>query len=299
MHFIRNLEDDKLEIHFTKPEYMKMDNEKKQFFKSRCLFSGTRQCWRSRGKIDSVYWLKTLIDWGFEDRGTEGERLSFADQVEREQAKAEVRAERSEKYMEKNEKASESAFDHAHDMLQVIPPGQPILVGHHSEKRHRGLLAKHDNTMRKAFDLKEKSAYYAEKLKNAQYTADGTKFKNMGYLANRIKECERDINIYKRRLEGKMYSYSQPSEISEKEKEYWTRKLEEVEDKLGYMTYCLQQIQVEDGKILYDKNTLAGKKHVKIKGRWMDLVKCNPKSITATSFGLSLKYLYGEIQEAK
>ena len=54
------------------------------------------------------------------------------------------------------------------DMISVIPPGQPILVGHHSESRHRSHLARADNKMRKSFEESDKADYYAHKAEAAE-----------------------------------------------------------------------------------------------------------------------------------
>jgi hypothetical protein len=40
------------------------------------------------------------------------------------------------------------AQDRAHDVLDRIPAGQPILVGHHSERKHRGDIDRADRAMR-------------------------------------------------------------------------------------------------------------------------------------------------------
>lgn len=55
--------------------------------------------------------------------------------------------------------ATESArrSEAAHAAIEHIPPGQPILVGHHSERRHRADLARHDRNMRAAIDADERS----------------------------------------------------------------------------------------------------------------------------------------------
>ncbi|GGH59674.1 hypothetical protein HNQ91_000682 [Filimonas zeae] len=66
---------------------------------------------------------------------------------------------------EKNIANSEKLCEKSHDMLQVIPPGQPILVGHHSEKAHRSLLARSDNAMRASVAADDKAKYYKEKAK--------------------------------------------------------------------------------------------------------------------------------------
>ena len=54
-------------------------------------------------------------------------------------------------------------YDTAMEMCHEIPLGQPILVGHHSEKRdraYRGRIAKH---MDKSMELNSKAEYYADK----------------------------------------------------------------------------------------------------------------------------------------
>lgn len=48
-------------------------------------------------------------------------------------------------------------------MADAIPFGQPILVGHHSEKRDRNFRSKIHNTFSKAFEANEKAAYYKQR----------------------------------------------------------------------------------------------------------------------------------------
>jgi len=279
MYYIKNIEDDKLEIHFSKAEYLAMPEDHKKLIKSSCLFSGSRSCWRSRSKIQSAWHIENkLKEWGFEDKGTEGEKLSFAEKVEREQDKAADRADRMDIRHDKAVKESESTFHHAHEMIQCIPMGQPILVGHHSERGHRALLEKHDNAMRKGFELDEKAEYYRTRYNNALHTSEGSKYKNAGYLVNRVKECETRLRECARGLQGKFYVYSQPQEISEERKVYWNEQIEETTDKLNYMTYCLKQIKEESG--LFDKESLKGKTEVKINGRWQELVRANPTTVS-------------------
>jgi len=68
----------------------------------------------------------------------------------------------------KNESLSESLCNRSIDMLKVIPMGQPILVGHHSERGHRNLLNKSDNAMRKSIEADKKAEYYANKADNIE-----------------------------------------------------------------------------------------------------------------------------------
>lgn len=74
------------------------------------------------------------------------------------EAKRAARADRLAERARKLEREADRASERAWKSIEQIPPGQPILVGHHSEKRHRRDLAKHDNAMRKACDLRDQAA---------------------------------------------------------------------------------------------------------------------------------------------
>lgn len=65
---------------------------------------------------------------------------------------------------------SRAAFKAAMQKIEHIPPGQPILVGHHSEARHRRDLARHDALMRKSIEL-DKAANDAAHRANTETTA--------------------------------------------------------------------------------------------------------------------------------
>ena len=71
-----------------------------------------------------------------------------------------------EKYRElavKKQAESDSTLNHARKMSEVIPFGQPILVGHHSEGRDRRYRDKIHNTYGKGFELEKTANYYEEK----------------------------------------------------------------------------------------------------------------------------------------
>lgn len=59
--------------------------------------------------------------------------------------------------------ASNSAHAQAVKMASVIPFGQPVLVGHHSERSDRGYRSKIHTAFGKAFALDDKAAHYAQK----------------------------------------------------------------------------------------------------------------------------------------
>ncbi|MCX9004570.1 DUF3560 domain-containing protein [Citrobacter portucalensis] len=87
-----------------------------------------------------------------------------ADFTNRYEERLEERRERYEDRADRARKESSALHQRASDMLSVIPLGQPILVGHHSERGHRRLLEKADNLYRKAFvECAGKADHYENK----------------------------------------------------------------------------------------------------------------------------------------
>lgn len=77
--------------------------------------------------------------------------------------KREARKEAYERLAAKNAELSKASFTRASAIGSMIPMGQPILVGHHSERRHRRDIERIDNAMRASIEADKKAAYYAEK----------------------------------------------------------------------------------------------------------------------------------------
>lgn len=73
---------------------------------------------------------------------------------------------RRERYQDRAEKAaseSDATWQAARKRGEAIPFGQPILVGHHSERRDRNYRAGIDRLHEKSFALSEKAKHYEEK----------------------------------------------------------------------------------------------------------------------------------------
>jgi hypothetical protein len=96
-----------------------------------------------------------------EEEDTTGEPSPFVTVDYQEQQEA-----RKDRMLERADKASadfQATYNRAKDMASVIPFGQPILVGHHSEKRDRRYRDKIHNTFGKAFELDSKADHYRQK----------------------------------------------------------------------------------------------------------------------------------------
>lgn len=82
--------------------------------------------------------------------------------------KKQARIERYERLAEQNELNGQQAINDSYEMISSIPAGQPILVGHHSEKRHRNYLKRSENKMIRGISLVEKATYYKDKAEAAK-----------------------------------------------------------------------------------------------------------------------------------
>lgn len=76
------------------------------------------------------------------------------------EAKQEARKQRMLNLADRMQSASDAAYKRARDMASVIPMGQPILVGHHSEKRDRNYRARIWRTQDRCLELQRKAEYF-------------------------------------------------------------------------------------------------------------------------------------------
>lgn len=82
--------------------------------------------------------------------------------------KRQVRIERYRDLSANARKQSTELFQRSSKMAEVIPGGQPILVGHHSEKWDRNYRDKIHNTMGRSVEADKKAEYYDRKAEAAE-----------------------------------------------------------------------------------------------------------------------------------
>lgn len=128
--------------------------------------------------------------------------------------RTEERAERFEEYSDKRAQDAESARKAVRAIADNIPFGQPILVGHHSEKRARKDAERIENGMRKAVKMWEQSGYWADRAAGAIQAA---KYKELPAVrARRIKGLESDLRKVeksKRESEKQLKAWKMCAEI--------------------------------------------------------------------------------------
>ena len=104
--------------------------------------------------------------------------------------RAEQRADRFTDYKENRAADAEQAHKAVSSICDGIPLGQPILVGHHSEKHARKDAERIENGMRRAVKMWETSEYWQQRAAGAVHAA---KYKERPDVrARRIKGIEKD-----------------------------------------------------------------------------------------------------------
>lgn len=85
---------------------------------------------------------------------------------------AERKAEKYQNSVDNNILKSKDYFEKSLEGREFLSLGEPIKVGHHSEKRHRALIERNNNRLDKSFEFLEKAK---EAERKAQYWEDKAK----------------------------------------------------------------------------------------------------------------------------
>lgn len=293
--YIFNLETGKIELHFDKAEYQALPEATKKEIKSAFLFSGRTNAWISRAKDPNLYRAKQVAaKLGFTQEQRTGERLTFAEQVERQTERAEARAERFEQYADNAERRAEGLQkefnSHRGDIAFFT---QPIIAGHSGSQAFARRRERIYNRYEKGFEEYRKSEYFRDRAATAQNTANMKKFSNPIYLDNRIKECKKNIRAMEKNLtryEEIIFSLENQTEerpsiyagsyTVEQVSEWIENQLERLEaeiDKQGYMENCLDEI----GGVPFSQENIKPGYIVKML-RWgrCEIVSAGPVNVT-------------------
>lgn len=109
-------------------------------------------------------------------------------------------AERRLDWAEGREKKAVASNKASSDLLSGIPFGQPILIGHHSEKRHRRTLERSQNHMSKSIEHSDMADHHRSKAAGIQSQLDNSIFSDDADAIEQLKariegrEKERAMN---------------------------------------------------------------------------------------------------------
>lgn len=306
-----NLETTKLELHFSREEYAELTEEQKQKLKSNFLWSRFGSCWVSRAKEPNLYWSRKVAkELGFEDEQREGERISFAEQIERKQERAEARADRYDGYAENAEaraKRLQTPINDMHgDIAFFTQPNINSSAGRSFRNRREKMFAQFD----RGFAEYSKSEHFKDRASTARKTAKANELNDLGFLNRRVKEHEKNVRDIEKRiveLENNLFKVENGEELKKFSGELVTAEelqtsledrlelLEVYMDKVMFYKSCIDDL----GGYKFSKDNIKVGYIVKISGwRACEVISTGTENITfKTDRGFVLKAAYAEITE--
>lgn len=205
-------------------------------------------------------------------------RRDFAEAESERYERAEDRAERMSGYADNAAARSEAAYARAHQIADGIPMGQPILVGHHSERRHRRDLDRIDRGMRASITEDRKAGHFAERAETAAQYQE--RRESVPTTLRRIKKLEAEQRQAQRRLDGtdRFYDYGNPASGA-----YRERLLILVADRDEQMAYWREHVrkaQEDAGVKVWSAADFTKGDFVRFLGTWYEVQRVNAKSLT-------------------
>lgn len=108
------------------------------------------------------------------------------------QERAKAKALRLECYAANAEKRSEQAYQASHEGRDFLALGEPIKIGHHSERRHRALIERNHNRMRRCVEESERAKDYASRAAYWESRAEHVNLsmpESIEYYAHKLEEA--------------------------------------------------------------------------------------------------------------
>jgi hypothetical protein len=230
------------------------------------------------------------------------ESQTYGERVEAKNERSLERAEQLEGFADKNDERSRARYEASSAIADGIPLGQPILVGHHSERRHRRDLERIHGHMRASVE-------HANTAKDQRLRADGAQRRvdaqeSKAFMMRRIQEAEailrkmeRDDASSKFRTPEELHAYWRvhrpDSTLAEATAAFAERaaRLQEQHEKIAYWRALLEETggvsftrdMVEVGAVVAGLHLHGG----------AVVLKKNPKTVTVAFLNPALTYADG------
>lgn len=193
----------------------------------------------------------------------------YAEQMEYNQDRATDRAERMTERAENAQERSRAEYQKSNDAVSGIPFGQPILVGHHSERGHRNALKKSDRAMTRSIEERDKAEHYEQRAQSAEQTASGQH--SIAFIGRRIEDTKTEI----RRLERNI------QEAEEKQYQDWLNRLKILlQDANEKLTYWEQELSQAGGVKYSPEDINKGDLINYRRYGWYEVKRVNKKTVT-------------------
>lgn len=173
---------------------------------------------------------------------------------------------------------SDASYLASNEAVRGIEPGQPILRGHHSQRRHEGDVARSNAHMSASVAHSRKAERAAGR--SAEVQRQTRRRENPVVMARRVERLERDQRTLERRLRGAGEAPNTRAELAD------------IEAEIEFLRSSI----ADSGVKQYTRADLKRGDKVKIRDGWDTVLKANPKTVeTQGIHGLRIKYPYYEI----
>ncbi|MEU7583800.1 DUF3560 domain-containing protein [Streptomyces sp. NPDC041068] len=252
-------------------------------------FSRNLGCWylpHSRDKQAPKGMLEALTERlrtaGFEVTVSidEDTRRPFAEAEAERVERAEARAERFEERAGRAAARSSQRRASAHRLAASIPFGQPILMGHHSERRARRDQERIHSDMGTSITEDERAGYWAGRAAAAE---SYEKFrKDPRRTLRRLETLRADLRRVERWQKGESAAgftrdIGNPETVAELQ-----RRHEELTEEIGFWEEIIAKAEADGFKVWGPADFSKGD-FARIHGRWFQVLRVNPKSVTVPS----------------
>jgi hypothetical protein len=206
------------------------------------------------------------------------ERTRTTEEIEAERTeRAEARAERMTGRAGQAEASSDAHYQRARELGDMIPIGQPILVGHHSEGRHRKHLGKIDAEYSKSFEEHDRAGHYTRRAAAAAETA--RRHENPAAIVRRLERLEADRRKLQRVIDGTDGPWSKPA--TGDRLDILRTEAADLDERIAWNRDALAQAEAQRGRLWAQADFRKGDQ-VKVSGRWYPVLRVNRKTVTVT-----------------
>lgn len=229
------------------------------------------------------------------ERGDLAKSGTAAERAAERTARAEELAQRHTQRAERAATEADVRFGRAHQIGDMIPMGQPILVGHHSEGRHRRDLERIDTNMRAGISAQQQAESEAERARSS--AARAAMQTDPRAAARRLARSEAELRKVERRLTGtgkEIHGENTPASG-----DYRTRleaRARELRDEIAHDRSIAGELVASGSAAKFGKHNVKPGDVVKVGGRGYVVHSTGPKNAKAMTEVGPLPYAYSQIQ---
>jgi len=142
------------------------------------------------------------------------------------QERAKARAERLSQWAASAERKSTQYYEASQEGREFLSMGEPIKIGHHSERRHRALIDRNWDRMGKSVEMSEKAAAHESKAEYWARKANDINLsmpESLDYYEHLLEEAKAKHQMFKDHPEKREHSFSLT---------YAKKAVNEIEDKI-------------------------------------------------------------------